>query len=88
MHPDQFLGEKTHEHLDRDRMGLGVEVIIFFFFLHFQINMTGKCDSDTESIEVTIAATADISMTSQGACLSLYGNESLEVYREILLTAR
>lgn len=82
-------GEKTH--LEGVCMGL-IWCVGYYvediFILHFQINVTGKCDSDTESIEVSIPAAADISMISQGACLSLYGSESLEVYKEILLTAR
>ena len=53
-----------------------------------QINVTGKCDSDDESIIVTVPADADISMSVEGACISLYGNGSLEVYRNILLSAR
>ena len=64
------------------------ECLVSYFCLHVQVNVAGGCDSDSESIEVAIPADADISTTVQGACLTLNGSGSLEVYREILLTAR
>lgn len=63
-------------------------VVLHSTLFHLQINVTGRCDSNSESIEVTIPGNADISTTREGACLTLTGNGSLELYREILLSAR
>ena len=59
-------------------------------YTHLQINISGRCDSDSESININMALldATDISITREGACLTLNGSGTLEMYREILLSAR
>lgn len=61
-----------------------------FNWFCFQIEISGRCGSESEliNIDMTLLSAVDISLSREGACLSLYGSGTLEMYRQILLSAR
>lgn len=53
-----------------------------------QINITGLCDSAVENITVDVPPGSNIVVDQQGPCLVLSGSDTLENYRQTILTAR
>jgi len=52
------------------------------------INITGFCDSTMENITVDVPPGSTIVVDRQGPCLVLSGSDTLENYRQTILTAR